>query len=78
MSVSADPALLLTAGIAIIVAAVYFYYYSPHANQPDIHPLQLAQQSFPSRVRESPHESPVYRSKATPEGVALVSTPVPE
>ncbi|KAJ1661989.1 medium-chain fatty acid-CoA ligase faa2 [Coemansia sp. RSA 1813] len=78
MSASVDPALVLTAGVAIAVAAVYFYYYSPQANQPDIHPLQLSQQSFISRVRESQHESAVYRSKATPEGVALVSTPVGE
>ncbi|KAJ2553055.1 hypothetical protein EV175_003081, partial [Coemansia sp. RSA 1933] len=78
MPAPVDPALVLTAAVAIVVTAVYFYYYSPHANQPDIHPLQLAQQSLPSRVRESPRESPVYRSKITPEGTALASTPASE
>ncbi|KAJ1729048.1 medium-chain fatty acid-CoA ligase faa2 [Coemansia sp. Benny D160-2] len=74
--VDLDPALVVVAGLAVATAAVYLYFYSPQATQPDIHPLQLAQQSLVSRVRESSHESAVYRSKTTPEGGPLAFKPV--
>ncbi|KAJ2740840.1 medium-chain fatty acid-CoA ligase faa2 [Coemansia sp. BCRC 34301] len=70
-----DPATLLAATLAVAAAAVYLYYYSSQASQPDIHPLQLAQQSSVASIRESPNESPVYRSKATPAGTPLLDTP---
>ncbi|KAJ2799301.1 hypothetical protein H4R20_004493, partial [Coemansia guatemalensis] len=74
----ADPAVLVLAVIAVVAGSVYFYYFSPQANQPDIHPLQLAHQASVSRVRESASESPVYRSKSAPEGSPLFSTPAAE
>ncbi|KAJ2843034.1 hypothetical protein IWW36_005693, partial [Coemansia brasiliensis] len=70
-----DPALVIAAGVAIVAAAAYFYYYSPQANQPDLHPLQMAQQASVSDVRESSHESAVYRSKLAPHQMPLHSTP---
>ncbi|KAJ1733697.1 medium-chain fatty acid-CoA ligase faa2 [Coemansia biformis] len=73
-----DPATVVLAAAAALAAAVYLYYYSPRANQPDVHPLQLAQQASVSRVRESPRESPVYRSKSAPEGARLLATPPDE
>ncbi|KAI9503535.1 hypothetical protein BX070DRAFT_252145 [Coemansia spiralis] len=75
MPVLVDPALVLAIGVAIATAAVYFYYFSPQANQPDIHPLQLAQQSSVSSTRESSSESAVYRSKLAPKGTPLVASP---
>ncbi|KAI8318843.1 acetyl-CoA synthetase-like protein [Martensiomyces pterosporus] len=75
---SIDPAVIFAAGVATVAAIVYFYYFSPQANQPDIHPLQIAQQSSVSKVRESPHESAIYRSKLAPEGTELLSTPSSE
>ncbi|KAJ2710146.1 medium-chain fatty acid-CoA ligase faa2 [Coemansia spiralis] len=69
---------VVLAGVAAVAAAVYFYYYSPQANQPDIHPLQLAQVAAVSRVRESASESPVYRSKSAPEGTRLLAAPAGE
>ncbi|KAJ1720164.1 medium-chain fatty acid-CoA ligase faa2 [Coemansia erecta] len=71
----ADPLVIASAVLAVVSAAVYFYYYSPQANQPDIHPLQLAQQSSVSRTRASSSESAVHRSKSAPEGTALLATP---
>ncbi|KAJ2780745.1 medium-chain fatty acid-CoA ligase faa2 [Coemansia interrupta] len=71
----ADPLVIASAVLAAVSAAVYFYYYSPQANQPDIHPLQLAQQSSVSKTRASPEESTVHRSKSAPEGSPLLSTP---
>ncbi|KAJ1962339.1 medium-chain fatty acid-CoA ligase faa2, partial [Dipsacomyces acuminosporus] len=73
-----DPAVLFAAGIAAATAAVYFYYYSSQANQPDVHPLQIANQASVSRVRESVRESAVYRSKIAPEGTELLSSPSSE
>ncbi|KAJ2649558.1 medium-chain fatty acid-CoA ligase faa2 [Coemansia sp. RSA 1250] len=70
-----DPALVIAAGVALVAAATYFYYYSPQANQPDLHPLQMAQQASVSDVRESSHESAVYRSKQAPHRMPLHSTP---
>ncbi|KAJ2644323.1 medium-chain fatty acid-CoA ligase faa2 [Coemansia sp. RSA 1694] len=69
-----DPATLLAAALAVATAAVYLYYYSSQASQPDIHPLQLAQQSAVASIRESPSESPVYRSKVTPTGTPLLES----
>ncbi|KAJ2613281.1 medium-chain fatty acid-CoA ligase faa2 [Coemansia sp. RSA 1365] len=74
----ADPAVLVLAVAAVVAGGVYFYYFSPQANLPDIHPLQLAHQASVSRVRESVSESPVYRSKSAPEGSPLFSTPAAE
>ncbi|KAJ1825916.1 medium-chain fatty acid-CoA ligase faa2, partial [Coemansia sp. RSA 2599] len=70
-----DPTVVLPALLAAIAGAIYFYYFSPQANQPDIHPLQLAQQSSVSTTRGSPKESAVYRSKSAPEGSRLLTTP---
>ncbi|KAJ2887698.1 medium-chain fatty acid-CoA ligase faa2, partial [Coemansia aciculifera] len=70
-----DPATLLAAALALVTAAVYLYYYSSQANQPDIHPLQLASQSSVANIRESPNESPVYRSKVTPAATPLLRSP---
>ncbi|KAJ2076471.1 medium-chain fatty acid-CoA ligase faa2, partial [Coemansia sp. S100] len=70
-----DPATFLAAVLAVVAAAVYLYYYSSQANQPDIHPLQLAQQSSVASIRESPNESPVYRAKTTPASTPLLETP---
>ncbi|KAJ2831097.1 medium-chain fatty acid-CoA ligase faa2 [Coemansia sp. 'formosensis'] len=70
-----DPATLLAVALAVVAATVYLYYYSSQANQPDIHPLQLAQQSSVASIRESPNESPVYRAKITPAGTPLLESP---
>ncbi|KAJ2855016.1 medium-chain fatty acid-CoA ligase faa2, partial [Coemansia erecta] len=70
-----DPTVVLPALLAAIAGAIYFYYFSPQANQPDIHPLQLAQQSSVSRTRGSSNESAVYRSKIAPEGSSLLAAP---
>ncbi|KAJ2156852.1 medium-chain fatty acid-CoA ligase faa2 [Coemansia sp. RSA 552] len=70
-----DFALVAVAGLALVAGAVYFYYFSPHATQPDIHPLQLAQQASASALRESPSESAVYRSKAAPPAIGLHASP---
>ncbi|KAJ1944050.1 hypothetical protein EC988_006087, partial [Linderina pennispora] len=78
MSLPVDPAVLFLTAVAAVAAIVYGYYFSPQANQPDIHPLQLAEQSSVSKVRESSHESAVYRSKRTPEGTNLLSSPSSE
>ncbi|KAJ2487010.1 medium-chain fatty acid-CoA ligase faa2 [Coemansia sp. RSA 2050] len=75
MALAADPATLLAAALAVAAASVYLYYYSSQANQPDIHPLQLAQQSSVASIRESPNESPVYRAKTAPAGTQLLATP---
>ncbi|KAJ2776950.1 medium-chain fatty acid-CoA ligase faa2 [Coemansia javaensis] len=71
----ADPVAVALAAAAAVAAVVYFYYYSPRATQPDIHPLQLAQQAAVGSVRESPSESPVLRSKSTPDGARLLAAP---
>ncbi|KAJ2385901.1 medium-chain fatty acid-CoA ligase faa2, partial [Coemansia sp. RSA 2603] len=71
----ADPLVIVSALLAAVSAAIYFYYYSPQANQPDIHPLQLAQQSSVSSTRASSAESAIHRSKSTPEGTPLLATP---
>ncbi|KAJ2702965.1 medium-chain fatty acid-CoA ligase faa2 [Coemansia sp. IMI 203386] len=70
-----DLTIVLPALLATLTGAVYFYYFSPQANQPDIHPLQLAQQSSVSSTRGSSNESAVYRSKSAPEGSSLLATP---
>lgn len=66
---------LFAAALAVITGTIYFFFYSPQANQPDIHPLQLSQQSFAGSTRESAHESAVHRSKSTPEDAPLLKTP---
>ncbi|KAJ1888698.1 medium-chain fatty acid-CoA ligase faa2 [Kickxella alabastrina] len=70
----ADPTVVVCAVLAAIAGTVYFYYYSLLANQPDIHPLQLAQQSSVSKTRQSLRETATYRSKSTPDGTRLLST----
>ncbi|KAJ1934016.1 medium-chain fatty acid-CoA ligase faa2, partial [Kickxella alabastrina] len=70
----ADPTVVVCAVLAAISGTVYFYYYSLLANQPDIHPLQLAQQSSVSKTRQSLRETATYRSKSTPDGTRLLST----
>lgn len=57
--------------IALIIAFLtYPAFFSP---EPDLHPLLLARQSAPSRVRQS-HESAPYRSLDTPYGFPLRSS----
>ncbi|KAJ2484799.1 medium-chain fatty acid-CoA ligase faa2 [Coemansia sp. RSA 2320] len=70
-----DPSTALAAALAAIAAAVYLYYYSPQANQPDVHPLQLARQSSVAPVRELQSETPVLRSKTTPDSTPLLASP---
>ncbi|KAJ2718970.1 medium-chain fatty acid-CoA ligase faa2 [Coemansia sp. Benny D115] len=71
----ADLALAVSAVLAALAAAVYMYYFSPQANQPDAHPLQLAQQASVGATRASSAETAVYRSKVAPHGTLLLSTP---
>ncbi|KAJ2821514.1 medium-chain fatty acid-CoA ligase faa2, partial [Coemansia erecta] len=70
-----DPALVVAASIAVVAGAVYFYYYSPAANQPDLHPLQMAQQASVSELRDSASETAVYRAKTAAHGSQLHATP---
>ncbi|KAJ2321271.1 medium-chain fatty acid-CoA ligase faa2 [Coemansia sp. RSA 2702] len=72
-----DPAVIVAASLAVVAGAVYLYYYSPQANQPDLHPLQMAQQAAVSDTRESARESAVFRSKAAAHGLPLHAMPSP-
>lgn len=58
-------------GLVTLLVAVVTYRIMA-ARDPDIHPLLLARQSVPSRVR-SEGQSAVYRSQAAPHGMPLNS-----
>ncbi|KAJ2832544.1 medium-chain fatty acid-CoA ligase faa2 [Coemansia erecta] len=70
-----EPAVIVAAAVAVVASAVYFYYFASSANQPDLHPLQMAQQAAVSELRESAHETAVYRSKLAAHGSLLLATP---
>lgn len=58
--------LICVALITYLIVPLFFF------KEPDVHPLLLARQSTPTRVRQ-PRESAVYRSLETPHGYPLRS-----